>query len=99
MEYEKELEADNEYKEKELQALKKKLEALAVKSDDYKKEVAQLEKLYEKEKVRYIFSCKKSINLFVLQENAEKAKTELETLKTNLVRVEQENELLENQIR
>lgn len=51
MEYEKELEADNEYKEKELQTLKKKFESLAGKSDDYKKEVSQLEKLYEKEKV------------------------------------------------
>ena len=50
-EYEKELEADNEYKEKELQTLKKKLESLASKSDDYKKEVSELEKLYETEKV------------------------------------------------
>ena len=51
LEYEKELEADNQYKEKELDALTKKFDILTGKSDEYKKEIAQLEKLYDREKV------------------------------------------------
>lgn len=51
VEYEKELEADNEHKEKEIDALQKKLETALKKMEDYKKEINQSGKIMEREKV------------------------------------------------
>jgi len=45
------LEADNEYKQKEIETLQKKVEVTLKKMEDYKKEINTSSKIFEREKV------------------------------------------------
>jgi len=55
LEYEKELEDDNEYKQKEIEKLQKKLETTTTKLDEYKKENNQMNIIIDREKVKRHF--------------------------------------------
>lgn len=63
VEYEKELEADNEHKEKEIETLQKKLETALKKMEDYKKEINQSGKIIEREKCR-LETLNEEVNMF-----------------------------------
>ena len=96
-EYERELENDNAYKDKEIAALRTKVEASSKKLDEYRKEVGYLNTLLDNEKV-----CITSLDINLT--SYEKAKSEQldQTSKASerkIVDLEQDNANLENEVR